>query len=304
MRNDEYIDYEETGKYHYVKVVKDNHQDDSPRDWDNFGIMACVNHRNYALGDKEHTFKDVDDFLRGLAQEIDPKFEDIVEHWESGAGWQYCQHVSPAGDYRAAAKISEERVNKAMCKILNKAVILPLYLYDHSGITMRCAPFDCPWDSGQVGFIYATPEMIREEYGCKIITKAVREKATKLLRGEVETYDQYLTGDVWGVIVEDMYGEEVDSCWGFYGSDYAKEEAKDMLANADTEGRAKYDDPTFNAIREHEADLRREVKRLQRDFPDTSPFVVAQGLEKAAKLQKERMALRDAAVTDHFAKED
>ena len=36
------------------------------------------------------------------------------------------------------------------------AVILSLYLYDHSGITMSCSPFSCPWDSGQVGYIYLT----------------------------------------------------------------------------------------------------------------------------------------------------
>ena len=29
-------------------------------------------------------------------------------------------------------------------------VILPLYLYDHSGITMNTCGFSCPWDSGQV----------------------------------------------------------------------------------------------------------------------------------------------------------
>ena len=27
-------------------------------------------------------------------------------------------------------------------------IALPLYLYDHSGITIRTSPFSCPWDSG------------------------------------------------------------------------------------------------------------------------------------------------------------
>jgi len=35
-------------------------------------------------------------------------------------------------------------------------IYLPRFLYDHSGITMSTGPFSCPWDSGQVGFIYAT----------------------------------------------------------------------------------------------------------------------------------------------------
>ena len=30
---------------------------------------------------------------------------------------------------------------------------LPLYLYDHSGLTLATTPFSCPWDSGQVGWV-------------------------------------------------------------------------------------------------------------------------------------------------------
>ena len=44
-------------------------------------------------------------------------------------------------------------------------VYLPLYLYDHSGITMNTTGFSCPWDSGQVGWIYATKDRFREETG-------------------------------------------------------------------------------------------------------------------------------------------
>jgi hypothetical protein len=42
-------------------------------------------------------------------------------------------------------------------------VLLPLYLYDHSGLTMSTTPFSCPWDSGQVGFIYAEKDVFRNE---------------------------------------------------------------------------------------------------------------------------------------------
>lgn len=47
------------------------------------------------------------------------------------------------------------------------AVTLPLYLYDHSGITMNTSGFSCPWDSGQVGVIYCTNADIRENWGVK-----------------------------------------------------------------------------------------------------------------------------------------
>lgn len=95
-------------------------------------------------------------------------------------------------------------------------VLLSLFLYDHSGITMRATegenPFSCPWDSGQVGFIYVTRETIIKEWG-----KRGKQKAINYLKGEVKTYDDYLTGDVYGYVVEGPDGEELDSCWGYYG---------------------------------------------------------------------------------------
>lgn len=107
---------------------------------------------------------------------------------------------------------------------------LPIYLYDHSGITIRTTAFSCPWDSGQVGVIYATKEKVRKEYGVKRISPQTRKKALDLLRAEVETFDQYLTGDVWGyTITDDETDEVLDSCWGFYGYDYAKEQAEEAL---------------------------------------------------------------------------
>ncbi len=110
-------------------------------------------------------------------------------------------------------------------------VRLPLYLFDHSGITMNTTGFSCPWDSGQVGYIYATRDTILNEWGiAKRITPKARKQAADYLRGEVAVYDQYLTGDVWGFIVEDEDGAHLDSCWGFYGHDYAESEAQSALA--------------------------------------------------------------------------
>lgn len=121
-------------------------------------------------------------------------------------------------------------------------IILPLYLYDHSGITMRTYSFNDHWDAGQVGFIYITKEAIKKNMGrpnptnknphaftsIKHINKADQERITKSLIGEVQVYDDYLTGNVCGFIVEDEEGECVDSCWGYYG----REGVKDAIAEA------------------------------------------------------------------------
>lgn len=109
------------------------------------------------------------------------------------------------------------------------AIILPLYLYDHSGITMNTTGFSCPWDSGQVGFIVAGVADIREAYGVKRVTKKVRERATQSLISEVETYDHYLTGEVYYYAIEDDDGNVTDSCGGFYGSDPFKNGMADNI---------------------------------------------------------------------------
>ena len=73
--------------------------------------------------------------------------------------------------------------------ISQKFLMLPLYLYDHSGITMNTTGFSCPWDSGQVGWIYASKEDALREFGGKTFTAATRKKAEDRMRGEVEYYD-------------------------------------------------------------------------------------------------------------------
>jgi hypothetical protein len=108
----------------------------------------------------------------------------------------------------------------------NAAVILPLFLYDHGVISMSCGSFSCPWDSGQVGYIVISKDKIRSEYGCRRISKARIAKVTEYLKSEVNCYDEYLTGQVYGYIVEDSDGNNLDSCWGFYGFEHVREEGK------------------------------------------------------------------------------
>jgi hypothetical protein len=123
-------------------------------------------------------------------------------------------------------------MKSAIEKNENVAVILPLYLYDHSGITISTSPFSCPWDSGQIGFTFVSKKKLREEYRVKRITKEIIERATKILLAEVETYDTYIRGEVYGFKVVDENGQVEDSCWGFFGSDI---ETNGILEHIDAE---------------------------------------------------------------------
>lgn len=122
---------------------------------------------------------------------------------------------------------------------------MPVFAYIHSGIELQAAhsnPFHCPWDSGQSGVVYCTKEKACEEWGTPSeklamavdenfkLSKETQDKALKYMAGEVETFCQYLNGECFGIIIENLKGADVESVWGFYGLDYATGEAKRMLA--------------------------------------------------------------------------
>jgi hypothetical protein len=137
------------------------------------------------------------------------------------------EHNYKSGDYNGW-----DEMEKNIIKNENVGVILPLYLYDHSGITISTSPFSCNWDSGQIGFIFISKEKMLKEYGGKIVTQTLKDKVEGYLKSEVETYDQYLTGDVYGYRVSEVktcsegheHEEELDSCWGYYGQEGCMEE--------------------------------------------------------------------------------
>ena len=151
--------------------------------------------------------------------------------WDNAGTMVYWHTRYNLGDVDGRKEYGDPSEFEAWWKTSGKGgVILSLYLYDHSGLTMRTHPFSCPWDSGQVGYIYATKETVVKEWGKSgKLTRSSKAKALKHLEAEVETYDQYLCGDVYGYIIEDAQGKHVDSCWGFCGFNYANQEAQAQL---------------------------------------------------------------------------
>lgn len=210
-----------------VKILNDDcgHSDNGSREWDNLGTMVCF-HSRYNLGDEQSN--DPQEFLQELACSLDDTAADRMRHWDDGDGWTYLDR-----NFDDPVAECDKRIQAIIDKVLDEQVpvMLPLYLYDHGGITMQTTGFSCPWDSGQVGFIYATKEDLRKNYMTKRVTKSVIERAEKCLKGEVEEYDDFLTGNVWGYSIE-IFGSETckecgntdnpvdfeDSCWGYYGN--------------------------------------------------------------------------------------
>lgn len=123
------------------------------------------------------------------------------------------KHQINSNDYN-----SFEEMKKALIK-KGASVILPVYAYKHSGMTIATTPFSCRWDSGQLGFIVAWREDILKEYGCKIVSKKTKEKVSGILEAEIGNLRNYIEGEVYGFKLKDLETkEELDSCWGFLGN--------------------------------------------------------------------------------------
>jgi hypothetical protein len=220
----------------------------NPRlEFDHAGTMACA-HCRYNLGDEPYQKRGFGkEYLNDLAE---PFIRDIAERVEFV--WDHF-----ANEDSRYVKMAERYLEKARAKALaDHFVILPLCIYDHSGITMFIGsrgdyPFDSAgWDTSSVGFIHCSLEKAQSEWGIEAEKEkgwdglsiyrtsaedkkacTLREAAEKYLEGEVEEYDQYLTGQVYGYVVEAEDGEE-DSCWGFFGEiEYVKSEAESMAAH-------------------------------------------------------------------------
>jgi hypothetical protein len=127
---------------------------------------------------------------------------------------------------------SWDAIAKHLAKDYDAAVILPVYMYDHSGVALtagsRSYPFDCKWDSGLLGLAFFTrKDMLSWKPGAKIITAKMRREAEGFIQGHVREYGQWMNGEVYGYTIEDDKGDRLDdSCWGFIGDEYAMEEAK------------------------------------------------------------------------------
>jgi hypothetical protein len=65
------------------------------------------------------------------------------------------------------------------------------------------------------GFIFIPENVVIKEYGTLIHHNV--DRAMACLRAEIEAYNQYVTGDTWGYVCRNDSGEEIDTCWGFFG---------------------------------------------------------------------------------------
>ena len=135
-------------------------------------------------------------------------------------------------NYSSSDFHSWDKLEKQICKDNDVLEILPIYMLDHSGITISTTDFNDRWDSGKIGFIYITKEEARKSHMVKKLSKKVKEQVHKNLLSSVEVCDQYVSGETYGYVIEDKAGNEIDSCWGYFGLKSAIEEAKSIAKHS------------------------------------------------------------------------
>lgn len=159
---------------------------------------------------------------KGFVIEIYPDFNipDPRKEWDNAATIVCFHRRYNLGDEHNFRDIDDVRT---FIKSEKGILVRPVYMYDHSGISLSCNnsyPFNDLWDAGQVGIAYMTANDIRKTYLVKRITKQTRQKARELIGAEVNTYNQFLNGEVFYYSINDKDGEIVDSCGGFYGWEF------------------------------------------------------------------------------------
>lgn len=261
--NDALADTENIGRL--TLEIRHDEAFKSPRDWDNAGEMICW-HERYDLGDKHdyrNPREFVSDMLRNVVDldttvvralvamcltdaDKDNRYDNRYDYnlyktkaseWTYGGDWKKEFYGSDKESHNLRewlATIVDTNGTKddwLVTEIIGKMektgmVVLPLCLYDHSGITMSTVEFSCPWDSGQVGFIYvltSDPEFAHID--------ALEEKikaAKARIEAEVREYDLHLRGEWYGYVVKDEDGAVLDSCGGYLGMDHVLEEGRSM----------------------------------------------------------------------------
>ena len=272
-----------------LKIEHDQDAQNPRTDCDNADVMFCE-HRRYDLGDKdaEHPYNEVacititspagtayvlddSDTADGTNLVMDDVLAMLEEHGEEAreeAEDMHAEGVPSSDEEREQAKADAARADAAVAYLRTAkwetdhrlrpgiAIIRPLSLYDHSGITIFAGSPTCQWDSGYVGWQYITDEALQSEWN------GDRDMALRYMDATLQTYDDYICGNVHGFTLElgtlgtttfadgttepTIRWDHADSCWGFIGDWYGKDDPTGMGDHLPREVRELFDSLTWS----------------------------------------------------------
>lgn len=233
---------------------------ESPREYDCcLDHMICW-HRHYNLGD-QHDFSEPLYLLRSLVAENATR-EEIIDYckktgllqvsenphadWEerydmkviydnwAGHQVEYLYGSSSeeiAWDDLDTDAIVDEYLGMKDCFELLEPymVILPISIYDHSGVTIWYGGATDRWDSCTVGYGYMTKESTLKNCG-GATEENWREKAIADMELSMSVYRNYVEGNVFWYEILNEEGDQIDTCGGFYGDEDIEAQESEIKA--------------------------------------------------------------------------
>lgn len=175
--------YTEVYKNHIIEIIPD-YDAESPERWDDGAVFLVGFHRDFTV---EHEGMDQETVSNALRLKLHGKISAVDE------------------DYKESAR----ELNK-------KYHIFPLAAYIHSGVRLslgrdqfrgRLPQGHYEFDTCTLGAVFVEKSEVRN-----------RSKAEKNAAGLVDTWNDYLAGNVYGYRVRhEGEDDDIESVWGFYG---------------------------------------------------------------------------------------
>lgn len=246
--DNDFIRFKYEGTEYVCHILQDKFPE-SPRENDEYSAKIFFWSDWYNLGDK-HDYKDSDEFLRAMIQKyvpMDTVFTQIQKNstnlrLETGVdgvelrsnyminGKQYsCRILKGITTSEVLSEKNYDEIMDSMetglVNILidsDDIVLQPLYLHDHSSISISTAhtlgKHHEAWDLGIAGWIMLDKRTVTEFWGCS--ESDWKERAQEGIDAVVKLYNEYLHGEVYGFTLYEKATEGTGyvkcdtSCWG------------------------------------------------------------------------------------------
>jgi hypothetical protein len=108
-------------------------------------------------------------------------------------------------------------------------IIQNVYAYKHGQVAFSLASFQSRWDAGHTGWMYVSREEAEERFQK---FKPAHDKFDDAVswvyhrfEEELKAFQQFFNGNIYGYVLK-KDEKRVDSCWGYFGQKYAKEDAE------------------------------------------------------------------------------
>ena len=156
---------------------------------------------------KGHTYiVDYDEYRMNPRDE----FENLGTIYANRRDFNFDNAIIP--DLVEQGLLTNESHPKATRKFKRDYICRLVYYYEHGGIALSMRSFGCPFDSGVFGWIAVPKSKVRQEYGCKRVTK------------KIEELQAYINGEVYVWCVDNE-----DACGGYLDPHEAEDEAKALI---------------------------------------------------------------------------